>query len=381
MTKPPFFHREQLNQIRRSADWRRLFLVLGIEKDPALSKPDDWWGKSPFQPTERTASFHMNDKGWYCHATHTVAPGRDNPGGGVIELVQAIHATRGRIMKLNEAAQWLIDQGVVGGVTGDAAPDTGGEPTPEPAKAEPPKPNKPIAVDLVPLLKQQGEHPEFQRRGIGAETCRYLRCGLLPESRSPLKGRLVFQVGGMIERPDGTLVRAILSHMGRATDDAQTDAHGKWWVYAGFNKSLELYNLDNLLSDPLAAEQARATGHVLLVEGPFDVAKLVEAGIRNVAATMGAHLSPHQLPRLDLIKRRLGVDRAVIWYDRDKAGNRAVNEAMGLLARSGWQAAPFDWSVTFPSPRRGAVPVPDSVKDPCDFSVDQLRWLRTKGLI
>jgi hypothetical protein len=265
--KPRYFHREQLTHIRRSADWRRLFQVLSIEKDPTHSTEADWWGKSPFRPDEHTASFHMNDKGWYCHATHAVAPGRDKPGGGVVE------------------------------------------------------------------------------------------------------------------QPDGTLRRVILSHLGRAVTAEQQQAHGKWWVYRGFNKRLELYGLDHLLLDPRAIEQVRATGRVLLVEGPFDVAKLVEAGIHNVVASLGAHLAGEQLARLDLIRRHLGAFRPLLWYDRDQAGQTAQNEALGLLRAAGWLADGFDWGVHFPSPRRGAVTLPVTVGDPCDLSVAQLRWLRAKGVV
>lgn len=379
MPKPPYFHREQLSHIRRSADWRRLFQVLSIEKDPTHSTEADWWGRSPFRPEEHTASFHMNDRGWYCHATHAVAPGRDKPGGGVIELVQAIHATRGQIMKLNEAAQWLLDQGVA------ALPGAAVAPVPEVPEVtkvpEAPASNPPIGIDLTPHLIDQGTHPEFLRRGISAETCHTLHCGLLPRGKTPLAGRLVFQVGGVAEQTDGTLRRVILSHLGRAVTAAQEQAHGKWWVYRGFNKRLELYGLDHLLLDPRAIEQVRATGRVLLVEGPFDVAKLVEAGIHNVVASLGAHLAAEQLARLDLIRRHLGEFRPRLWYDRDQAGQTAQIEALGLLRAAGWLADGFDWGASFPSPRRGAVTLPPTVGDPCDLSVAQLRWLRAKGVV
>jgi hypothetical protein len=324
----------------------------------------------------------MNDKGWYCHATHTVAPGRFKPGGGAIELVQAVHATRGQIMKLNEAVQWLLDHGVATLDGVGAPPPAAPKASPASPKAPPSRPaNPPISVDLVPMLTDLGTHPEFVRRGIGAATCRYLRCGLLAGGGSQLADRLVFQLGSVVEHDDGTVARVVLSHLGRATTAAQLAEGQKWRHYKGFNKSLELYNLDNLLLDPLAVNQVRATGHVLLVEGPFDTAKLVEAGIRNVVATMGAHLAADQLPRLDLIARRLGVNRFRVWYDRDQAGERGTTEALALLSAHGWRPDAFDWSMTFPSPKRGAVAMPETLTDPCDFSTDQLAWLRAQGAI
>jgi len=134
--------------------------------------------------------------------------------------------------------------------------------------------------------------------------------------------------------------------------------------------------------DQEAVRQARETGHVIVTEGCFDVAKLVEAGIRNTVATFGAHLAEEQIQRLKIIANRIGVWEFLLWYDRDRAGNEGQEKALEVLENEKTiTATAFDWDISFPSPARGDVKIPEKIEDVCEFSVEQLRWLRTKELI
>ena len=106
-----YFHPDDLSVIRESCDWRRLLADLGVRQDVAKSTTTEFWGYSPFNPDEKTASFHMKEKPgasalWYDWSHEAIAPGRSKAGGGVIELVQCIFQTRGEVMKLNAAANW-----------------------------------------------------------------------------------------------------------------------------------------------------------------------------------------------------------------------------------------------------------------------------------
>ena len=128
--------------------------------------------------------------------------------------------------------------------------------------------------------------------------------------------------------------------------------------------------------------QAQATGHILIVEGCFDVARLVEAGIRNVGATFGAHLDTGQLPRLAEVAAATGISRFRIFFDRDEAGAAGQQQAVALInAHSELTAAGFDWEAAFPSPARGSVKIPGTITDPGEFSREQLAWLRERGVI
>jgi len=361
---PGFITNKMLSEIRHNADWKKLFEALGLERDPKKSKAEDWWCCSPFS-NEAVPSFHMNGRGWHCFST--------NRGGGVVELVQAVMSARGQRLNCYEAGRWLVDHGVStlqeGGSPARAVKEKDLPQTNLLRPAEPKK-NQVTPHNLVPFLSQQGEHPEFVRRGISKATCDYLGCGYLAKGRGAMEGRIVFQVRGVEQSAGGKLQAVTLSHIGRATTEEQADRAGKWYHYPGFSKTLELYNIDKLLLDDRAAERARQTGLVLVVEGCFDVAKLVEAGITNVVATFGAHLDENQLPRLRLIADTLGINRFMIWYDRDKAGIEGQASALRAVQDYGLEGVGFDWGV-----RVSSVQGLTTAKDACDFSVDQLRQL------
>jgi DNA primase len=210
------------------------------------------------------------------------------------------------------------------------------------------------------------------RRAISAATCHYLGCGFLPprvngESRSPLHSRLVFQIRG-IEENGHDLQPIILSHTGRALTPEQENSDGKYWSYP-FRKGLEIYNQDQLLLDPEAGRQMSTFG-LVLVEGFFDVAKLVESGCRNVGALMGAHISKEQIERLIWIRSQIGFPRIVLFLDRDEAGQKGVCRAFELLRQHDFDVSVFDWNRDL---------IPDTVKDPADMPAEQLQLLRVQG--
>lgn len=383
----PFINRDTLNEIRASADWQKTFAALGLTRDARQSRPDDWWAKSPFNPDEKTASFHMNadPRGggrWYCHST--------GQGGGLLDLVQAIHG--GNIF---EAGRWLVENGCCplprvytegGTTTAGAEPKTtetpSGEEKKKGAEAAESPPNKPIRQSLVPLLTEPGTHPGFVERGISEATCRYLGCGYLPDThKSSLSGRIVFQVRGVDDIEAVSPTSTILSHIGRATTQKQIDEVGKWTYYKGFRKSLELYNLDQLRLDPEALAQVKSTGRIVLVEGCFDVAKCVEAGVKNVVASFGTSVSQAQIDKLHLLKEVLGAKEILVWFDRDKAGTEMQELLVDALQADRLPARGFDWERKFRSDQRGKVSISGDIQDPCDLSMNQIQWLRANSAI
>jgi DNA primase len=361
---PSFITNKMLTEIRNNADWKKLFEALGLKPDPKKSRPEDWWCCSPLS-SEAVPSFHINARGWHCFST--------NQGGGVVELVQAVMKAKGQRLNCYEAGRWLLDQGVSFlGDHGTAKRAVKEKRTAQDSLfgAVEEKRNQVTRYNLVPYLTQQGDHPEFLRRGISKATCDYLGCGYLGTGRGAMEGRIVFQVRGVEQAENGAFEPVVLSHVGRATTEEQAEQDGKWYHYPGFIKTLELYNVDKVLLDDRAKDQARQSGQVLILEGCFDVAKLVEAGIRNAVATFGAHLDDNQLPRLRLISEALGVDRFLVWYDRDKAGIEGQAAALRTLQTAGFEGLGFDWGV-----RLSSVQGLTAAKDACDFSVDQLRLL------
>ncbi|MGB1209205.1 MAG: toprim domain-containing protein [Paracoccaceae bacterium] len=385
----PFINRDTLQEIRATADWQYTFLALGLIRDERQSAPGDWWAKSPFNPDEKTASFHMNTdpRGggrWYCHST-----GR---GGGLLDLVQALHGGN-----IYEAGRWLVDQGccplprVYDGDASEPSPrpkrapkaqaqkNPSGEKENKPAEIDHPACNPPIRHSLLPMLRGQDAHPGFADRGISAATCKALGCGYLSADHSSrLRGRLVFQVRGVDDIEAVSPQPIILSHMGRATTQDQIDETGKWVHYKGFRKSLELYNIDQLLLDPEARAQVQQTGHLILVEGCFDVAKCHEAGLKNVLASFGTQVSQTQITKLHLLKEVLEAKEILVWFDRDKAGSDAQHALVQALNADNLPARDFEWEQHFRSDLRGEVSIPEKIQDPCDLSTKQIQWLRNK---
>jgi hypothetical protein len=99
-------------------------------------------------------------------------------------------------------------------------------------------------------------------------------------------------------------------------------------------------------------------------------------------ATFGAHLAEEQVERLKQIADRIGVRAFLFWYDRDKTGDEGQNKVLVMLKNDEEiTAKTFDWNMSFPSPTRGNVKIPETIGDVCEFSIEQLKWLRLRIVI
>jgi transposase len=355
----------QLREVWQQASWRKVIAVFQLNVDPQRrSRDDEIWLRSPFTQEQR-ASLHVS------LSANVYKDFSSGKGGGIIQFCREMLHQHGREMSMFEVAEWMVAQGICTGIqqTPPAA-DTKPQPGPVSRPTDTTFANRAIEIDLCRYLRW--DHPELTRRGLSAATCRYLGCGFLPprangQSGSPLQSRLVFQIRGIQE--NGQHLRPIvLSHTGRALLPEQENSDGKYWSYP-FRKALEIYNQDRLLLDPEAGRQVNTFG-LVLVEGFFDVAKLVEAGCRNVGALMGSHISAEQIDRLGRIRSRIGFSRIVLFLDRDEAGRRGTCRAFELLLQRSFDVSVFDWDRHL---------MPDSLKDPADMSVEQLQLLRVQG--
>lgn len=79
-----------------------------------------------------------------------------------------------------------------------------------------------------------------------------------------------------------------------------------------------------------ALPEIRKSKHAILVEGFFDVISSVTSGIQEVVATMGTALTSKQAK---LIKDQ--TDSIIIAYDGDLAGQKATEQAISILAKTG----------------------------------------------
>jgi len=290
-------------------------------------------------------------------------------GGGILNFCQDL-GHRGQSMNCYQVASWMLENGI-SELTQTARP------TAPRQKQNTPKENKPVKADLRPFF--QTGHSALERRGISPKACRYLGCGYLPESpsgsRSPLNGRVVFQVRCV----DQNLNPVILSHVGRALTDRQAASHGRYWGFP-FYKKLEIYNQDKLLTDPSAREQVTRFG-LILVEGFFDVAALVSAGCLNVGALMGSHITSGQIDRLKFMASHMPIREITLFLDRDEAGQKGTRRAVTLLNQHGFSVKTFDWNRKFERPGGPKAGINPLFKDPADLSASQLGYLRKHNFI
>jgi DNA primase len=168
----------------------------------------------------------------------------------------------------------------------------------------------------------------------------------------------------------------ILSHIGRAVKEGQAP---KYLFYEGFHKSSELYGQELIWLHEDAAEQIQQIGSILLTEGPFDVAKAVDAGLRNAVSSFGASLSKAQATKLADMAKQFGISRIIIAYDRDEAGQNGAAKAETLLKEAGLDPILFDWDAPLGRNKTGIVTIPQTINDLCDFSSRQIAWLRAHG--
>jgi 5S rRNA maturation endonuclease (ribonuclease M5) len=365
---------DDLAKVWQQASWLRVIEVFDLQVDSKRRhKDDEIWLKSPFTG-EGKASMHVSLSQ---NIFKDFSSGR---GGGIMQFCRQMLSRQGREMTMLQVGQWMVAEGIctANGVKSQPLGEHEDLSTATPSLKNT---NPAIKIDLRRYLRP--DHSELKRRGICASTCRYLGCGFLPQrgqakASSPLNGRIVFQIRGVREN-GRELHPVILSHTGRALNRQQQDCDGKYWSYP-FRKGLEIYNQDQLLLDKEARHQAGKFG-LILVEGFFDVAKLVAADCRNVGALMGSSISAEQVERLVLIRSRLRFPYIRLFLDRDEAGQEAACKAQERLGHHNLAVAVFDWDRKVSLNGQTAEQIPESIQDPADMSVGQLRALRNQGIL
>ncbi|MHB1329866.1 MAG: DNA primase, partial [Gemmatimonadales bacterium] len=153
-----------------------------------------------------------------------------------------------------------------------------------------------------------------------------------------LDERVLLEVGLLVRRDDGTLTPRF---RGRLLFPIR-DQRGRVVAFGGrilgsgepkylnspespiFHKGTGLYNLHQ------AKHAIRKDGHAIVVEGYFDVIRLVEAGIESVVAPLGTALTADQA----VLLRRFA-PTVIMLYDSDAAGLRATFRAGDECLRNG----------------------------------------------
>ena len=127
------------------------------------------------------------------------------------------------------------------------------------------------------------------------------------------RGRLLFPIHDLRGRVVGFGGRLLVEGEPKYLNSPETEI---------FHKGKQLYNLHQA-KGPIRKEEA-----VILVEGYFDVLRLVLAGVEHVVAPLGTALTPDQAA---LLKRY--APAATLLYDSDRAGLQATFRAGDELLR------------------------------------------------
>jgi DNA primase len=176
-------------------------------------------------------------------------------------------------------------------------------------------------------------------RGFGSEVL--VAAGLAADGDRGIydrfRGRLIFPTRDERGR--------LIGFGGRALEDGQEPKYLNTPKTPLFDKSGTLYGLDR------AGPEARRTEQLVVVEGYMDVIGCHQAGLNNVAASMGTAITERQM---QLVKRF--TPNIVLALDADNAGSEATLRAIGIAASAAdhGTVATIDW--------RGLVSYQDVLK-------------------
>jgi DNA primase len=161
----------------------------------------------------------------------------------------------------------------------------------------------------------------FQTKGT--EPALLEKAGLvLPGQKKPdyydrFRGRVIFPIFGLTGK--------VVAFGGRTTADADPKYLNSPDTPV-FSKGKVLYGLN------WTKEAVREAGELILVEGYTDFASLYQAGIRNVAASLGTALTTDQVYQAHRFAAKI-----VINYDGDRAGKAATSRGIPLCFEIGKQ--------------------------------------------
>ncbi|MBI2901925.1 MAG: DNA primase [Planctomycetes bacterium] len=322
----PFISQESVLEVKRAVD----IVEVVSSCFPLKKKGGSYWACCPFHD-EKTPSFHVHPERqmFKCFGC--------GKAGGVIDFVMEHEK-----VEYPEALRILAQRaGIQLKFEGGARPGIG--------KEEILKANEWAAKHFRRLFLTAPEAESARKylasRGVNDETCETFQIGFAPDSwdhllkraaQSGIGEKILHAAGLAVERSSGggyydrfrgRLVLPICDPRGRVIGfGARTlkDEEPKYLntpETATFSKGRNFFGL-NLIRDEI--ERSRT---LYIVEGYFDVILPFQAGLRGLVATLGTALTRDHLRLL----RRYDVEKVVLVFDGDKAGQEANVRGMDLL--------------------------------------------------
>jgi DNA primase len=247
---------------------------------------------------------------------------------------------------------------------------------------------------LLESAEAKGAREYLEGREISLDTAALYGLGYAPPGKAflaamaalGLETRVLLEAGVAAARDDGSTVPRFRSRLLFPIHDLRGRACGFGGRLLGpgepkylnspenqiFHKGRQLYNLHQ------AKGAIRKEETVILVEGYFDVLRLVLAGIEHVVAPLGTALTADQATLL-----RRFAPAAILLYDSDQAGLRATFRAGDELLRHGVRVR----VATMPAGedpdtlvrRGGAAALEPIVADAIDLLERKVQLLEQKG--
>ena len=321
-------------------DLKALADIVQVIQDvvPLKKTGSSYKGLCPFH-SEKTPSFHVNrDKGFF-HCFGCAV------GGDVVKFVELYDK-----LSFPDAVRALA------GRFGMTVPES-----------DDPERDHQLATDREALLKlHERAHSYFRaqlddkkgaqarahlrQRDIQPATIERLGLGFAPPQRDSLTNHLLdagqpcdllLKSGLVVQREGGQMVDrfrnrlmipisrdtgSIVAFGGRALAADQQPKYVNSPETALYTKGRTLYGLN------LTKQDVRRLGYAVLVEGYFDFAQALQAGVKPVVATCGTALTDRQAR---LLKRFCG--KALLSFDPDTAGQGASARSGELLIAEGFQ--------------------------------------------
>ena len=295
-------------------------------------------GLCPFH-TEKTPSFHVNrDKGFFhCFGCGT--------GGDVVKFIELQEK-----LSFPEAVQQLAQRfGLQVPESDDPKRDAAAD-----ARRENLLKLHVLAAeyfrDQLALPGGARARAQLEARGIWPETIEQLGLGYAPTQREGLKQslleaghqlELLLASGLVLERDGGQVIDrfknrlmipiyrdtgSIIAFGGRALEAGQQPKYVNSPETALYTKSRTLYGLH------FTKGAIKRLGYAVVVEGYFDFAQALQAGVKNPVATCGTALTDRQARLL----RRFAT-KVILSFDHDPAGKSASARCGELLVGEGFQ--------------------------------------------
>ncbi len=329
----PLFPQAFIDDLRLQAD-----IVQVIQEYVPLRRAGATFkGLCPFH-AEKTPSFHVNrEKGFF----HCFGCG---VGGDVFKFLE-LHEKIG----FQEAVRHLA--GRLGVPVPEQAAEEGGSDAAEREGLL--KAHEAAAAWFGEQLRSAAggrAREQLRARGLSDESIGRLGFGYAPPRRDGLLGHLrrlgfspalLRRAGLVVERDTGEIVDrfrgrlivpicrdtgSVVAFAGRAMEPDQQPKYLNSPETPIYVKGRMLYGLH------LTKAAIRRLGYVVLVEGYFDFAQVLQAGIGPVVASCGTALTPQQAQLL-----RRFTTKIILSYDPDAAGQGAAARSSELLVAEGFQ--------------------------------------------